>query len=65
VGKSHTALLLAEAFFAYKDKTTDMYKGLLWISGMGAAATVMLSAAEGSSGSKGRDGYGAKPCVCT
>lgn len=33
VGKSHTALLLAEAYFAYKDKKTDMYKGLLWISG--------------------------------
>jgi hypothetical protein len=60
VGKSHTALLLAEAFFAYRDKKTDMYKGLLWISGMGAAAaTAMLSAAEGSGSNR------AKPCVCT
>jgi hypothetical protein len=38
VGKTHTALLLAEAYFAYKDKKTGMYKGLLWMSGTTRAA---------------------------
>jgi len=33
VGKSWTAMLLADALFAYKGKDTDMRKGLLWISG--------------------------------